>query len=80
MKRTEAIKNVLVMIEGGGDYEEMYNRANKALDEGKIPRFTKYEKELLAYKYECTMLTEEEVESLEIVTGLKDWLKEERIY
>lgn len=78
MTRLEALNIVLINIEGGGDYQDMYDRAHAALAKGKMPRFTKYEKELLAYKFESNMLDEEDVEALEMITGSKDWCPELR--
>lgn len=79
MTRLEALIIVLVNIEGGGDYQVMYDRAHAALAKGKMPRFTSYEKELLAYKFECNMLNEEDVQALEMISGCKDWYPEQRL-
>lgn len=78
MTRAEALEIVLINIEGGGDYAEMYDRAYATLAKGKMPRFSSYEKELIAYKFECSMLSSEDVEALEIITGTKDWCPEKR--
>lgn len=79
MTRLEAIRVLYYLCEGhwGEDYYPIQEKLDRGRNGDNI-RFTKYQKEFLAYKFENTMLDKEDVEALEIITGSKDWLPELR--
>lgn len=79
MTRRAAIENIMYLVEGhdSGDYLHIYNKCIKFIN-GKNVRFSKWQKEMLCYKFENMMLTNEEIQALEIITGCKDSYSKER--
>lgn len=83
MTRTEAIKQIMYLMEGYDEAtrgNDIYHKCVRHIVDKKNVRFSFSDKDFLAYKFEDTNLTREEVEALELITGSEDWLKNERTF